>query len=117
MSFAQKYIQAQIELEHCRIDSIVQLKWLDTLLHRFGLPIRPLHYRTGIQLFVQQAIIFGTIVSLANILWLYHLLDFMLPVPFLPLIFVSYGLLYSIIFCAQVEIERDACQLSQWDDL
>jgi hypothetical protein len=117
MTFSRKLAKAQAEIENCQLDSIVQLKWLDGFLSRFGLRIRPLHYRETIQLFVQQTVLFGLMVSLSSCLLLKHLFGFSLPLPFMPLMFVSYGLVYAVFFCAQVENERDSCTLSRWDDL
>lgn len=117
MTFAQKLAKAQAELENCRLDSIVQLRWLDGLLGEVGLRLRPLHYRETIQLFVQQTLLFGLMVSLSTCLLLKHLFEFSLPVPFMPLMFVGYGLVYAVFFCAQVENERESCTLSRWDDL
>lgn len=117
MSFTQKYEKALREIQDCGLMSIVQLRWLDNSFHRFGLPIRPLHYRPVLQLFVQQTLLFGILVSLTNCIWLKNIFGFSLPLPFLPLMFVTYGLLFATFFCAQAENERDACTLSRWEDL
>ncbi|MCF4098003.1 DUF6404 family protein [Maritalea mediterranea] len=117
MTFSDKLAKAQAELENCRLDSIVQLKRFDALLYRIGLPIRPVHYRESLQLFVQQTILFGLLVSASSCLLLKNIFGFSMPMPFLPLMFVSYGLIYAVFYCAQVENEREDCALSRWEDL